>query len=68
MSDLVTVTVNCRRDGKLIAAYPISYAVTLGPSAPPSRESFIAEAKANLTNEGLARPPYEGIQFEVVRR
>ena len=68
MSDIVPVVVNCRRDGKLLAAYQLGYAVTLGPSALPSRETFISEAKMNLTNQGLAFPPYTGIQFEVVRQ
>ena len=68
MSSLVTVFVNCRRAGKLIASYPLSYGVTAGPSVPPSSDMFIAEAKMNLTNERLARPPYDDIQFEIVRK
>jgi hypothetical protein len=68
MSGVVPVIVNCRRDGKLIASYPMGYGETAGPSAPPSHESFINEAKTALTNDGLARPPYTGIQFEIVRR
>jgi hypothetical protein len=67
MSDLVTVIVKCRRGKELIASYPLSYARTIGPSSPPPTETFVAEAKSNLTTEGLAFPPYEGIKFEVVR-
>jgi hypothetical protein len=68
MSDLVTVIVNCRRGGELIATYPLSYAKTLGPSLPPTPESLIEEAKMNLSNQRLARPPFEDIQFQVVRQ
>lgn len=68
MSDLVMNIVNCLgRDGKLIAAYQLPHAKTHDPSVPPSSESLIADAKTNLTNEGLARPPYDGIKFDIVR-
>ena len=52
--------------GELIAAYPLSYAKTLAPSLPPTRESLIEEAKMNLSNERLARPPFEDIRFQIV--
>jgi hypothetical protein len=65
---VVPVIINCRRAGKLIKSYEMGYGETLGPSTPPSDESFINEAKTALTNDGLARPPYADIQFEVVRR
>ncbi len=31
----------------------------------PPYEKLIGDAKTNLTNEGLAFPPYDGITFRV---
>jgi hypothetical protein len=67
MSSVVPVMVDCWRDGKLLVSYEMGYARTLGPTVPPPDEGFITEAKDNLTNAGLARPPYEGISFKVRR-
>ena len=65
-NDLVTKVVYCLRDGKVIGGpYRVSYARTLGPTSPPLSERLIAEAKANLSSEGLASPPFEGITFEI---
>jgi hypothetical protein len=66
MNDLVTKVVYCLRDGKVIGGpYLLSYARTLGPTSPPPPERLIAEAKANLSSEGLALPPFEGVTFEI---
>jgi hypothetical protein len=66
MSDLVTKVVYCLRDGEVIGGpYRVSYARTLGPTSPPLSERIIAEAKANLSSEGRASPPFEGITFEI---
>jgi len=68
MLDVVPAIIHCLRGGKLIKSYEMGYGETLRPSVPPSDESFINEAKSALTTDGLARPPYAGIQFRVVRR
>ena len=67
MSDVVPVFVDCWRDGKLLASYEFGYGRAQDGSGSPPDASFVAEAKDNLTNERLARPPYEGIRFQVVR-
>jgi hypothetical protein len=59
------VIVNCYRRGKLIASYPLGHADTIGYSLPPNRDQFIEEAKFNLSQEGLAQPPYAEIEFAV---
>lgn len=66
MSDLVTKVVYCLRDGKVIGGpYLLSYARTLGPSSPPPSERLIEDAKGNLSSEGRASPPFDGITFEI---
>jgi hypothetical protein len=66
MNDLVTRVVYCLRDGKVIGGpYRVSYARTFGPTSPPFSERLIAEAKGNLSSEGLASPPFKGITFEI---
>jgi hypothetical protein len=65
MNDLVTKVVYCLRDGAVIASYPLSSARTVRPSSPPSGETLIKEAKTNLSTEGKASPPFEGITFEI---
>jgi hypothetical protein len=65
-NDLVTKVVYCLRDGKVIGGpYRVSHARTFGPTSPPISERLIAEAKANLSSEGLASPPFEEITFEI---
>jgi hypothetical protein len=66
MSDLVQVSVECWRGGKLLASYSMEYVVTLGAPATTPTESFISEAKTNLSNERLAQPPFDDIQFKLV--
>lgn len=65
MNDLITKIVDCRHDNTVIASYPLSYPQTAGASSTPSRDFLIAEAKSNLATEGRAKPPFEGITFEI---
>jgi hypothetical protein len=76
MADLVTKIVDCVRvrDQTVIACYRLSHELTLGPSPPPSqgqqvvappREQFIHSAQEKLAAEGLAHPPFEGIEFVI---
>ena len=67
MADLVTKIVDCVRvrDQNIIASYPLSYALTLGPSSPPPREKLIADAKENLARQGLAYSPFVGVIFVI---
>jgi hypothetical protein len=67
MRDDTTIYADCLRDGKVIRTYDFLCPATLGPSAPPSNEQLISEAKNNLSNERLAAPPFEGITFQVRR-
>ncbi len=60
-----TVMVECFRDAKVLKSYDFGYGETIGPSAPPEREGVIAEAKFNLVSQGLAKPPFAGITFNV---
>ena len=64
MSSVVKKTVDCVRDGKVIASYRLSYGVTIGPSAPPD---LIKEARDTLINQGLVKPPFDftGISFKI---
>ena len=67
--DLVTYVVDCKRSGELLASYAFSQVETAaGPPPPPSRESLEKDAKENLSQEGLAFPPYDGITFHIRRR
>jgi hypothetical protein len=65
MSGLKRVFVDCVRDGQVIASYDFGYGETIGPSLLPGHQSFIAEAKSNLTSEAIAYPPYAGVEFKV---
>ncbi len=62
--------VRCRRNGKLLAEYELLALEPMDPtkSRPPTREQLVMEAQSNLTGQGLAGPPYEGIEFELVTR
>lgn len=60
------VFVECRRGSAVIATYEVSVPASLAaPPVMPDREDLISEAKTNLTNQGLAFPPYEGIEFRI---
>jgi len=65
MSGVKKIWVHCKRDGQVIASYDFGLAESLGPSSPPERSALILEAKTNLTNQGIAFPPYDGITFDV---
>jgi len=59
-----SVTVRCIQGGVLLATYEFGYETPIGPAAPPDRAELQAEAQSNLTTEGKAFPPYDGITFE----
>ena len=65
MSGTVMKIVECIRNGKVFAAYPLAYGLTLGPSATPD---LIREAKECLIREGHVKPPFDftGISFRVL--
>jgi hypothetical protein len=67
MADLVTKIVDCVRvrDQTVIACYRVSYELTLGSSSPPPRDEFIRGAQEKLSTQGLANPPFEGIEFVI---
>jgi hypothetical protein len=62
-----TVYVDCLHEGKVIRTYDFLCPATLGPTLPPSDETLIKEAKVNLSNERLAAPPFDRIEFKVRR-
>ena len=64
MADLVTRIIDCVRvrDQTIIACYRLSYELTLGPSSPPPRDEFI---RGRENAQGLANPPFEGIEFVI---
>jgi len=64
MSGVVKKIVDCVRSGTVIASYPLSYAVTIGPLAPPD---LIKEARESLIIQGLVKPPFDftGIDFRI---
>ncbi len=66
-SDLQKVWVHCYRGGQRIASYDFGVPMPLDPRSvkPPSQQDFVKMAKDNLTNVGLAGPPYMGISFKV---
>jgi isopropylmalate/homocitrate/citramalate synthase len=57
--------VDCRRNGQSIRVYDFGLPDTLGPTVPPERKELIDQAKTALTNERLAFPPYDDIEFDV---
>lgn len=67
MSSATKMHVDCLRDGKLIRTYDFLCPASLATPSSPDSEELILEAKGNLSTEGLAIPPYEGIQFKVRR-
>jgi hypothetical protein len=59
--------VDCRRDGELISTFIFSVPHSIAaPGMAPVTE-LIDEAKAGLTNFGLAKPPYDDIKFSIRR-
>ena len=67
MRDDITMYVDCLRDGKLIRTYDFLCPASLASPATPDGEQLILGAKGNLSMEGLANPPFEGIKFRVHR-
>lgn len=59
------VMVRCWKGGSLLATYDFVVPGSLAAPAVLNQEKLIAEAKENLTNEGRAFPPYEGITFNI---
>ncbi len=61
------IVVRCFRGDAPVKSYEFGWPETLNDAAVsrPTREHLEAEAKTNLTNEGSARPPYDGITFEI---
>ena len=67
VQDMIVV-VECSRGGAKFAVYKFDVPCSAGaPLTVPSQETFLAEAKANLANEGKADPPYAGISFSIQR-
>jgi hypothetical protein len=66
-SDIKTVWVHCYQGITLLKSYDFGVPVPADERAfrLPTREHLEAEAKTNLTTEGLARPPYTGISFKI---
>jgi hypothetical protein len=65
MSDAKQIFVECWRDGVKLADYPFGIAKTLGPSQPPTRQALVKAAQENLSLEGLAQPPFTGIEYKI---
>ena len=61
------IMVHCYQGDTLLRSYDFGVAETANDAALrlPTREGLEAEAKTNLTNERLARPPYDGIKFKI---
>ncbi len=61
------IWVHCYKGDTLLKSYDFGIGETLNDAtlALPTREDLEADAKTNLTNEGLAGPPYDGIKFRI---
>ena len=67
MTGLRKVYVKCWRGSQLLATYECATpASQAAHSTLPNRDTLIAEAQANLANDRLAGPPYDGIRFQIV--
>ena len=68
MGGLVKYIVDCRRGPEVIASYELPQAETLaGPPPQPVREALEKDAKENLSLQGLAHPPFDGVTFHIRR-
>jgi hypothetical protein len=69
VDNLIQVRVHCYRGQTRLASYDLPVPVPMDPTRAkwPSTESFVNEAKNNLTMQGLAQPPYTGITFDIER-
>jgi hypothetical protein len=61
----LTVFVDCVRGNEIIRTYDFLVPATLAGPPIPDPDKLIMEAKTNLTNEHLATPPYDGINFNI---
>jgi hypothetical protein len=61
------IVVHCFRGDTPFKSYEFGWPETQNDAAVsrPTRERLEADAKTNLTNEGLVRPPYDGITFKI---
>ena len=63
------VWVECTRDGENTPFHTFDYPVPLPMDVRnfqmPSIDHFVSMAKTDLTNMGMARPPYTDIKFRV---
>jgi hypothetical protein len=67
MTGLRKVYVKCWRGSQLLATYECGVpASKAAPPILPDGDTLIAEAQANLVNDRLAGPPYDGIRFQIV--
>jgi hypothetical protein len=68
-ADTKLVWVECTHDGGTTPFHTCDYSVPLPLDVRnfqmPSTEHFVGMAKTDLTNMGLARPPYGDIKFRV---
>lgn len=60
-----TAYVKCVQDGRLLRTYDFLCPASGAGWTAPSDAHLINQAKTNLTSEGLAKPPYTGIKFEI---
>jgi hypothetical protein len=62
-----TIWVHCYREGVHLKSYDLGVGETLNDAAvrQPTTQELEGHAKNNLTNEGLAFPPYAGISFVI---
>lgn len=61
------IFIDCFRDGMLLKTYEYGEPIGSIPGKPQSDEKLKEEAKNDLTNDGLAFPPYDGIRFAIRR-
>ncbi len=59
--------VDCHRDGELIASFIFSVPHSIAAPGTADATELIDEAKAGLSNFGLAKPPYDDIKFSIRR-
>jgi len=66
-NDMRQILVHCFRGDTLLRSYEFGWPETLNDAAVsrPTRGRLEEDAKNNLTNEGLAWPPYDGIKFKI---
>lgn len=62
-----TYWIDCTLNGAVIASYPFRVPSSLAAPPTPDHAAMIADAKENLTNQGIAFPPYAGIAFPMRR-